>query len=74
MGPVINKASLDKCLKYIEIGKQEGKILLGGKALKTKTGGYFLEPTIIDGIKPGSRIDQEEIFGTCSRPAQSKDL
>lgn len=62
MGPVINKASLDKCMKYIAIGKKRGKVIAGGNKLKID-GGWFLEPTVIEGMKFGSRIDQEEIFG-----------
>jgi len=61
MGPMINKASLDKCLKYIKIGKEEGNLLTGGVAPRAKSGGYFLKPTIFDGLMPGSRIDQDGI-------------
>jgi len=62
LGPVVNKASLNKCLSYIRLGRKEGRIVAGGNALKID-GGYFLEPTVIDRLKFGSRIDQEEIFG-----------
>jgi 1-pyrroline-5-carboxylate dehydrogenase len=62
MGPVINKQSLEKCKKYLEIGVQEGRLSLGGKMIE-QNGGYFLEPAIFEGIKPGARMEQEEIFG-----------
>ncbi len=62
MGPVINRQSLAKCRKYLQIGKREGKLILGGNVIKQK-GGYFLEPTIFEDIKPGARMEQEEIFG-----------
>ena len=62
MGPLINKSSLDKCLKYIEIGKEEGTLLLGGKTIENN-GGWFLEPTIFADISPGDKMEQEEIFG-----------
>lgn len=63
MGPMINKAALDKVKKYIAIGKKEGKLLCGGTAMKTKTNGYFVKPTIFSEIKPGDKLDQDEIFG-----------
>jgi 1-pyrroline-5-carboxylate dehydrogenase len=61
MGPVINQASEDKVLSYIALGKKEGELVTGGK--KAAGDGYFIEPTIFANIKPGSRLDQEEIFG-----------
>jgi 1-pyrroline-5-carboxylate dehydrogenase len=44
MGPLIDQAALDKVLKYIDIGKQEGRLLCGGNRLLTE--GYYIEPTI----------------------------
>jgi len=61
MGPVINSASENKILQYIEIGKKEGKLLCGGT--KAAGDGYFIQPTVFSDIQPGSRLDQEEIFG-----------
>jgi 1-pyrroline-5-carboxylate dehydrogenase len=66
MGPVINEGALKSILSYIEIGKQEGRLLTGGTraALQGNSGeGYFLEPTVIADVAPGARIAQEEIFG-----------
>ena len=65
VGPVINQKAVDKILSYIEIGKKEAKLQLGGKQL---TGGnykhgFFIEPTIFTDVKPNARIAQEEIFG-----------
>ena len=61
MGAVINKGAQDKIMRYIEIGKEEGKLIMGGNKGPDK--GFFVEPTIIRDIKPGDRIEQEEIFG-----------
>jgi len=61
MGPVINKASEDKIFSYIEYGKKENKLVTGGDKVSNK--GYFIAPTIFIDVKPGSRLDQEEIFG-----------
>lgn len=54
MGPVINKKQFDKIKNYIEIGKEEGKLEQGGGTDDSK--GYFVEPTIISGLKSKDRI------------------
>ncbi len=79
VGPVINQAAMDKILSYIEIGQKEDKAKLacGGNRL-TKgeyKNGYFIEPTVFTDVKPGMRIEQEEIFGpvTCVIPFSTLD-
>jgi aminomuconate-semialdehyde/2-hydroxymuconate-6-semialdehyde dehydrogenase len=66
-GAIVSKMHFDKVMGCIELAKQEGgKILLGGNAVKG-TGrcenGYFIEPTIIEGLGPNCRTNMEEIFG-----------
>ena len=61
MGPVINKSSEEKILSYIDIGKKEGKLAVGGEKISDE--GYFITPTVFKDIQPGARLDQEEIFG-----------
>jgi 1-pyrroline-5-carboxylate dehydrogenase len=63
LGPVINKAALDSVLAYVEIGKQEGRLISGGNAPQNADGGYFLEPTVFADIAPDAALAQEEIFG-----------
>jgi 1-pyrroline-5-carboxylate dehydrogenase len=63
MGPVINKAAMDSILRYIDIGKKEGRLVAGGKAVENVDGGFFIEPTVIVDIAPNAVIAQEEIFG-----------
>jgi 1-pyrroline-5-carboxylate dehydrogenase len=63
MGPVVNAAARDRILKYIELGKQEGRLIAGGEAVATEAGGYYIEPTVFADVAPGARIAQEEIFG-----------
>ena len=66
MGPLVSSAHRDKVEEYIRIGKAEGARLLcgGGRpAGKEFSSGFFVEPTIFDGVKPGMRIAREEIFG-----------
>lgn len=63
VGPLINARAVEKCAKYVEIGKKEGaKMLCGGKPAPMKEG-HFFEPTIFVNVKPKMRIAQEEIFG-----------
>jgi len=72
-GPVINPAAKERLLKYIEIGKQEGKLLTGGKALD-KEGGYYIAPTVFTEIAPTARLAQEEIFGPLLAVIRSKNF
>lgn len=66
VGPVTTKPQYEKVLDYIRIAKEEGAVCrLGGeKATRSECGaGWFVEPTIFTGVKPGMRIAQEEVFG-----------
>jgi 1-pyrroline-5-carboxylate dehydrogenase len=62
-GPVSSKSAYEGILNYIEIGKKEGRLMTGGKAMETPEKGFYIEPTIIADIAPDARISQEEIFG-----------
>jgi len=66
VGPVTNKPQYQKVLDYIAVAKDEGArtLLGGGKATRPECGdGWFVEPTIFDGVKNSMRIAQEEVFG-----------
>ena len=66
VGPIANKAQLEKILKYIDIARSEHATLaLGGtRASRPECGdGWFVEPTIFTGVKNSMRIAQEEVFG-----------
>jgi alpha-ketoglutaric semialdehyde dehydrogenase len=66
VGPLINRAALDKVHSYTEVGKGEGaKLLTGGEAAPGagNGGGFFYRPTVFGDAEPGMRIAQEEIFG-----------
>lgn len=67
IGAVVSKPHQEKILSYIELAKQEGgKVLCGGKAIKMSgehSAGYYIEPTIIEGLTHTCRTNQEEIFG-----------
>ena len=74
MGPVASADQEQKILEYIEIGKKEAKLTVGGRKL---TGGaydrgHFLEPTIFE-TPHGTRISKEEIFGPVLSVIKVKD-
>ena len=58
---VIDQSAFNKIKEYIEIGKQEGRLLIGGRA--DDSVGYFVYPTVFADVSPTARIMQEEIFG-----------
>lgn len=65
IGPVINKAAVDKFRKAVAAAKREkGKIVLGGRVLRNGLfgKGFFVEPTIVTGIKHGSKLFKDELF------------
>ncbi len=67
IGSVVSEQHLNKVKSYIELAKEEGgKILAGGNQVKIDgrcEKGYFLQPTIIEGLEYNCRTNQEEIFG-----------
>ncbi|UJL45718.1 aldehyde dehydrogenase family protein [Virgibacillus sp. NKC19-16] len=65
MGPSVSESQLNTVLSYIEKGKEEGELLCGGKRLSGEEydKGYFVAPTVFDGITSDATIAQEEIFG-----------
>ena len=71
IGPVVDENAMKKILEYIEIGKTEGHLLLGGKH---QGPGYYIEPTIIADVAPDARVAQEEIFGPVLTVIKAKDF
>ena len=61
VGPVAEESAYKKVLSYIEIGKQEARLVAGGNVAGEK--GWFIEPTVFADAPANSRIAQEEIFG-----------
>jgi len=72
MGPVVSKSAMNTILEYIEVGKKEGKLLLGGA--RAPGDGYFIQPTIIAEVDPKARIAQEEIFGPVLAVVKARDF
>ncbi|GIV49720.1 MAG: 1-pyrroline-5-carboxylate dehydrogenase [Candidatus Kapaibacterium sp.] len=74
VGPVVNERQKNTILRYIELGKQEGKLLIGGNAIDDPSGGYYIEPTVFIDVKPDARIAQEEIFGPVLAVIKARDF
>ncbi len=65
LGPLTSAAQLERVRRYIKKGLEEGAELLAGgpETPEGLPGGYFVKPTVFGRVKPGSTIEQEEIFG-----------
>src|SRR5215216_1758176 len=73
IGPVINKAALERIDNYVQTGQKEGaRVLTGGTfatsgiirlSVSQSATGFFYAPTLFDGVQPGSTLEAEEIFG-----------
>jgi aldehyde dehydrogenase (NAD+) len=77
VGPLINEAALEKTAEYMDIARREGdEVLIGGERA---TGGdlvrgYFFAPTILRGVRPGSRLACEEVFAPVLSVLRFRDL
>jgi len=76
LGPVIRSEHKDRTLQYIETGEKEGATLIrdGRKDESAQEGGYFVGPTIFDGVTSEMKIWQDEIFAPVLSIARVKDL
>ena len=64
MGAIVDETQLNTVLGYIEAGRSEGaRVLAGGRQTRVDSGGFFVEPTVFDGVNNNMRIAREEIFG-----------
>ena len=64
LGAMVDERQMERVLSYIELGVSEGaRVACGGKRAFAETGGFYVEPTILDGASNAMRIAQEEIFG-----------
>jgi len=71
-GPVVDKSAFDNVNRYIEIGKKEARLVLGGN--HDDSVGYFIEPTIFADADPNAVISQEEIFGPVLTIIKADDI
>jgi len=72
MGPVVSETALNGILNYIEVGKKEGKVVVGGG--RAPGDGYFVQPTVIADVAPNARVAQEEIFGPVLAVIKARDF
>lgn len=63
MGPASSRSQLETDLDYVKIGQEEGATLVTGGEPPAGSKGFFLQPAVFDGVLPGMRLAQEEIFG-----------
>jgi aldehyde dehydrogenase (NAD+) len=77
VGPLVNQPALEKTEYYMQVAKEEGvDVACGGKRAGGKglSDGWFFEPTVLVGVKPLSRLEQEEIFAPVLSVVKFKDL
>lgn len=61
-GPLISAPQRDKVLGYISAGVEQGaELVTGGKKWQEENGGFYIEPTILTGCKPGMKVVEEEV-------------
>ena len=72
MGPVINERARQSILRYIEIGKSEGRLIAGGGPAEGD--GYFVRPTVIADVPRDAVLFKEEIFGPVLAVTRAKDF
>jgi acyl-CoA reductase-like NAD-dependent aldehyde dehydrogenase len=64
LGSIVDARQLEKVLGYVDLGQREGaRLVSGGTRVREETGGFFIPPTILDGVDNGWRVAREEIFG-----------
>lgn len=66
MGPLISSVQRDRVLGYLDVARNEGCTVVAGGAAPSIAGldgGYFVSPTLLDGVSPDMRVAREEIFG-----------
>jgi 4-guanidinobutyraldehyde dehydrogenase/NAD-dependent aldehyde dehydrogenase len=64
LGAIVDETQMKRVLGYIDAGRADGaSIRIGGRRVREDSGGYFIEPTVFEGVRPGMAIAREEIFG-----------
>ncbi|NOL48718.1 aldehyde dehydrogenase [Pelistega europaea] len=64
LGPMVEKAHFEKVMGYLDVSQKEGgKVVVGGKVHTELGSGWYIEPTIIDGVTADMTLFKEEVFG-----------
>ncbi|HEY6841147.1 MAG TPA: aldehyde dehydrogenase family protein, partial [Chthoniobacterales bacterium] len=74
MGPLVSEEQMNRVLGFLEAGRADGvKTVIGGNRVGDH--GYFVEPTVLTGARPGMSVVDEEIFGpvVCAIPFKELD-
>ncbi|HTD11517.1 MAG TPA: aldehyde dehydrogenase [Steroidobacteraceae bacterium] len=64
LGAIVDETQMKRVLGYIDSGRNDGaELRFGGRRVREDSGGYFIEPTVFEAVKPNMTIAREEIFG-----------
>jgi acyl-CoA reductase-like NAD-dependent aldehyde dehydrogenase len=64
LGAMVDDRQLARVLDYVRLGREEGaRLVSGGERVREESGGYYVQPTVLDGVDNAWRIAREEIFG-----------
>ena len=64
LGAIVDGHQLEKVLGYVALGREEGaRVVAGGERVREESGGFYIPPTILDGVSNEWRVSREEIFG-----------
>ncbi|HEY6483467.1 MAG TPA: aldehyde dehydrogenase [Steroidobacteraceae bacterium] len=64
LGAIVDDIQMKRVLGYIDAGRRDGaKVFFGGRRVREDSGGFFVEPTVFDEVRPSMAIAREEIFG-----------
>jgi gamma-glutamyl-gamma-aminobutyraldehyde dehydrogenase len=73
-GAMVSEGQMNTVLGYIDTAKKEGAELAhGGNRVRHNSGGYFVEPTVFNSVRPGATLSQEEVFGPVLAVTRFKD-
>jgi 1-pyrroline-5-carboxylate dehydrogenase len=73
-GPVSSKKAFESINKYIEIGKEEGRVMAGGNRHELADVGWYIPLTVIADVAPQARLAQEEVFGPVLACIKARDF
>ena len=75
LGALISAEHCERVKHYIELGQQEGaRVAIGGKQIRQETGGWYIEPTVLENVQNDMRVAREEIFGPVLVAIEYDDL
>lgn len=64
LGSIVSSEQLERVVGYVDIGREEGaRVISGGEQAREESGGYYVAPTVFDGVRQEMRVANEEIFG-----------